>query len=349
MAELKRLISICVPVFNEEPNIEPLYCALLPIMDQLSERYEFELLFTDNHSTDRTFEALEQLAQRDMRVRAIRFSRNFGFQRSIATSYENARGDAAIQIDCDLQDPPALILDFVRKWEEGYKVVYGVRNLRKESWWMNIVRRTFYRVIDWLSEDELPLHAGDFRLVDRCILGELQKFEDNQPYLRGAIAALGFDQIGIPYNRAERQRGKSKFSFGELIGLALDGILNHSVVPLRIATYLGLTISVITFLGLVGYAIGRLFLGKTWPPGFATIIILILGSLSLNALFLGIIGEYLARIFRQVKRRPLTIVERELNPVGARSDSLTFATPPAPRAAAPSQPFQSRGGPIFPG
>ena len=135
---------------------------------------------------------------------------------------------------------------------------------------MNIVRRSFYRVIDWLSEDELPLDAGDFRLLDRCILDELQKFEDNQPYLRGAIAALGFDQIGIPYNRSERQRGKSKFSFGELIGLALDGILNHSVVPLRIATYLGLAISMITFLGLVGYAIGRLFLGKTWPPGFAT-------------------------------------------------------------------------------
>ncbi|HTE87640.1 MAG TPA: glycosyltransferase family 2 protein [Terriglobales bacterium] len=329
MTERKRLISICVPVFNEESNIEPLYSALLPIMDQLSERYEFELLFTDNHSTDRTFEALEQLAQRDVRVRAIRFSRNFGFQRSIATSYANARGDAAVQIDCDLQDPPALILDFVRKWEEGYKVVYGVRNMRREGWGMNVVRKTFYRIIDWLSEDELPLDAGDFRLVDRCILDELQKFEDNQPYLRGAIAALGFDQIGIPYNRAERQRGKSKFSFGELIGLALDGILNHSVVPLRIATYLGLTISVITFLGLVGYAIGRLFLGKDWPPGFATTIILILGSLSLNALFLGIIGEYLGRIYRQVKRRPLTIVERELNPVRTRADSLTFTAPRA--------------------
>ena len=329
MTERKRLISICVPVFNEESNIEPLYSALLPIMDQLSERYEFELLFTDNHSTDRTFEALEQLAQRDVRVRAIRFSRNFGFQRSIATSYANASGDAAIQIDCDLQDPPALILDFVRKWEEGYKVVYGVRNMRKEGWGMNVVRKTFYRIIDWLSEDELPLDAGDFRLVDRCILDELQKFEDNQPYLRGAIAALGFDQIGIPYNRAERLRGESKFSFGELIGLALDGILNHSVVPLRIATYLGLTISVITFLGLVGYGIGRLFLGKDWPPGFATTIILILGSLSLNALFLGIIGEYLGRIYRQVKRRPLTIVERELNPVGTRADSLTFTAPRA--------------------
>ncbi len=317
MSERKRLITICVPVFNEEPNIEPLYAALLPIMEQLATRYDFELLFTDNHSTDRTFDALEQLARRDARVRAIRFSRNFGFQRSIATGYANARGDAAIQIDCDLQDPPELILEFVRKWEQGYKVVYGVRSSRRESWWMSFVRRMFYRIIDALSEDELPLDAGDFRLLDRCVLDELQKFDDNQPYLRGTIAALGFDQIGIPYNRAERQRGQSKFSFGELMGLALDGILNHSVVPLRIATYLGLFISVITFLGILGYGIGRLFLGKDWPPGFATIIMLILGSLSLNALFLGIIGEYLGRIYRQVKRRPLTIVERELNPVGS--------------------------------
>ncbi|HZU42907.1 MAG TPA: glycosyltransferase family 2 protein [Terriglobales bacterium] len=324
----RRLITICVPVFNEELNIEPLHAALVPIMDQLSDRYDFELLFTDNHSSDRTFEALERLAARDVRVRAIRFSRNFGFQRSIATGYANARGDAAIQIDCDLQDPPVLILEFVRKWEQGYKVVYGVRSTRKESWWMNFVRRMFYRIIDSLSEDELPLDAGDFRLLDRCVLDELQKFDDNQPYLRGTIAALGFDQIGIPYDRAERQRGESKFSFGELIGLALDGILNHSVVPLRIATYLGLAISLLTFLGIVGYGIGRLFLGKNWPPGFATIAMLILGSLSLNALFLGIIGEYLGRIYRQVKRRPLTVTEREINGMisnrrsGAESDSI---------------------------
>jgi dolichol-phosphate mannosyltransferase len=320
MTSARRLISICVPVFNEESNIEPLYAALMPIMEQLSERYDFELVFTDNHSTDHTFQVLEHLAQRDVRVRAIRFSRNFGFQRSIATGYASARGDAAIQIDCDLQDPPSLIPEFIAKWEQGYKVVYGIRSSRRESWWMNIIRRMFYRIIDSLSEDELPLDAGDFRLIDRCVLDELQKYEDNQPYLRGTIAALGFDQIGIPYDRAERQRGDSKFSFGELIGLALDGILNHSVVPLRIATYLGLIISLLTFLGIIGYGVGRIFLGKSWPPGFATIIVLILGSLSLNALFLGIIGEYLGRIYRQVKRRPLTIIERELNAVGTASN-----------------------------
>ena len=169
---------------------------------------------------------------------------------------------------------------------------------------MNSTRQLFYRIIDSLSEDDLPLDAGDFRLVDRCVLNELRKFEDYQPYLRGTIAALGFEQIGI--QRVERDRGQSKFSVKQLIGLALDGIFNHSVVPLRIATYLGLAISCATLLAIVGYLVGRLFLGKNWPPGFATIIALILGFLSLNALFLGIIGEYLGRIYRQVKRRPLT-------------------------------------------
>ena len=327
MTERKRLISICVPVFNEERNIELLYAALVPVMQQVRDRYDFELLFTDNHSTDRTFEILTNLARRDPRVRAIRFSRNFGFQRSIFTAYSNARGDGVVQIDCDLQDPPSLILEFIAKWEAGYQVVYGIRATRQEHWWMNVTRKIFYRLIDSLSEDPLPHDAGDFRLVDRRVLNELLKFDDYQPYLRGTIATLGFEQIGISYARAERQRGESKFSFGQLLGLALDGILNHSVVPLRIATYLGLLISVTTFLGIVSYGVGHIVLGKDWPPGFATIVILILGSLSLNALFLGVIGEYLGRIYRQVKRRPLTIVERELNaPEAGRASATSTIT-----------------------
>ena len=263
----------------------------------------------------RTFEILDRSrAPRPSRAGDSASPGNFRISGApFSPAYSNARGDAVVQIDCDLQDPPSLILEFLAKWEAGYQVVYGVRATRQERWWMNVTRKIFYRLIDSLSEDPLPHDAGDFRLVDRRVLNELLKFEDYQPYLRGTIATLGFEQIGISYARAERQRGESKFSFGQLLGLALDGILNHSVVPLRIATYLGLLISVTTFLGIVSYGVGHIVLGKDWPPGFATIVILILGSLSLNALFLGVIGEYLGRIYRQVKRRPLTIVERELN------------------------------------
>ena len=230
MTERKRLISICVPVFNEERNIEPLYAALVPVMQQVRDRYDFELLFTDNHSTDRTFQILTDLARRDPRVRAIRFSRNSGFQRSISPAYTNARGDAVVQIDRGLQDPPPLIPN---SWPNGKRDIRWsteVRAICQEQWWMNVTRKIFYRLIDSLSEDPLPHDAGDFS-PGRPPRPErvAQARGLPAPYLRGTIATLGFEQIGISYARAERQRGESKFSFGQLLGLALDGILQ----PLR--------------------------------------------------------------------------------------------------------------------
>jgi len=309
----KKLISIIVPVFNEEENIKPLYDAVKPIMDRLSERYDYEIIFTDNHSTDQSYQQLQVLAESDNNVRVIRFSRNFGYQRSIYTGYMYARGDAAIQLDCDLQDSPNLIPEFVRLWESGYQVVYGVRRSRKEMWWINTLRKMFYFLIDLLSEDKLPRYAGDFRLVDQRVIKELRNIIDQQPYLRGAVATMGFNQVGLPYDRDARVRGESKFSMAELVKLAIDGILNHSIVPLRIASYTGITISIATFLGSIGYIVGKFVLGKNWPAGFATTTVLILTSLSLNALFLGIIGEYLGRIYQQVKKRPITIIEKTLN------------------------------------
>jgi dolichol-phosphate mannosyltransferase len=168
-------------------------------------------------------------------------------------------------------------------------------------------------VADFLSEEPLPVDAGDFRLIDRCVLDALQRLDDVQPYLRGAIAAMGFEQVGVEYERSARASGESKFSYRHLVGLSLDGILNHSTVPLRIATYTGFTISALTILGIVGYAIARAWLGQDWPAGFATTTALILLSLGVNALFLGVIGEYLGRIYKQVKRGPNTIVERAID------------------------------------
>ncbi|MBQ4899949.1 glycosyltransferase family 2 protein [Paenibacillus sp. Marseille-P2973] len=309
----KKLISFVVPVFNEEENIIPMYHALIELMESLSSKYDYEIVITDNHSTDRTFEILKEIALVDNRVKVLRFSRNFGYQRSIYTGYINSNGDMAIQIDCDLQDPIDLVPEFLKEWESGYKVVYGVRVSRKEGWWINSVRKIFYRMIDSLSEDHLPRDAGDFRLIDRQIIEQLKQMNDAAPYLRGSIASMGFNQKGIPYNRHERTRGESKFSYKDLFRLAFDGILNHSTAPLRLASYTGLTISVITFVGLFVYLIGKLLFGANWPAGFATTTILILLSLSLNALFLGIIGEYLGRIYHQVKKKPITIIESELN------------------------------------
>lgn len=310
--ETRPLISVVIPVLNERENLDAGYGRLRDVFDSLAEKYRFELVYTDNHSSDGTFDAIAVLAASDPRIRAYRFSRNFGFQRSILEAYRHCRGDAAIQIDADLQDPPELIPVFLEKWREGASVVYGVRTKRQEGAAINIGRKMFYRLIDVLSEDPLPWDAGDFRLIDRKVLDVLCKLEDAQPYLRGTIAAMGFEQVGVPYERDARTHGESKFPLRQMIGLSVDGILNHSVVPLRMATFTGLAISLLTFFGIIAYLVGRVVFGQEWPAGFATTTALILLAIGLNGLFLGVIGEYLGRIYKQVKRGPNTIIERSI-------------------------------------
>ncbi|MFZ1814790.1 MAG: glycosyltransferase family 2 protein [Rhizobiaceae bacterium] len=326
----RKLISICVPVYNEEDNIQSFYDRILTVLDDLGDRYDFEILFTDNHSEDATFDRLVDLSNRDHRVRVIRFSRNFGFQRSILANYINCRGDAAIQIDVDLQDPPEILPEFLRLWEEGYQVVYGVRRSRpEESPLLHGLRKLFYRLVDFLSEDKLPHDAGDFRLVDRCVLNHLCNITDQQPYLRGLISAMGFRQLGVVYDRSARERGKSKFNIARLVGLALDGILHHSIVPLRIATICGLVLSVFAALGGAYYFLARLLFPNEWPPGIASTNILIIFSIGMNAIFMGIIGEYIGRIYKNVKQMPLTIIEAVIDHQADTNDTYR-ATPRAP-------------------
>jgi len=317
-----KLLSIVVPVYNEEPNIEPFYQAVTAALGELAGRYELEFLFTDNCSTDGTFARLEALAARDPRVRVFRFTRNFGFQRSVLTGYRLAQGDAAVQIDVDLQDPPALIVEFVKHWEAGYKIVYGLRRSRQEPFLLHTGRKLFYRLIASISTDILPPDAGDFRLIDRCVHDLLRAYHDETPYLRGYITSLGYSQVGVPYARAERTRGKSSFPLPKLINLALDGIVNHSILPLRMASVMGVLLSGIAVVMIAIYLTMWATNGSNWPTGFATLAVLVLLSLAMNAIFLGILGEYLGRIYRQVKPGPLTIVERRI-------DAATAAPQPA--------------------
>jgi dolichol-phosphate mannosyltransferase len=313
MASGRPLVSLVVPVFNEEDNVMPFYADVRRVIDPLASRFDFEFVFTDNHSTDRTPELLRELARTDPRIRAYRLSRNFGYQRSILTAYLKCSGVAAIQLDCDLQDPTDLIVQFLDRWQEGYDVVYGTRVSRLESWKWSLARKVFYWLVDFLSEDPIPLDAGDFRLVSRRVIEELRRIDDTRPYLRGTIATLGFNQLGIDYDRGARVRGASKFSIYDNVMLALDGIINQSVVPLRVATYVGLSVSFATILAIFGYLVAHFTVGFRAPAGFTTITVLILGSLSINAMLLGILGEYLGRMYLQMKRKSLSIVERELH------------------------------------
>lgn len=312
----KKLISISIPVYNEEGNIDRLYERLCKVAEVISDKYNIEYVFTDNRSTDETWPKLRKLAEEDPRIRAFRFSRNFGFQKSILTNYLNTRGDAVMQLDADLQDPPELLSEFLKKWEAGYKVVYGVRKVRVESWTMRTFRRLGYWVIDRLAGYSVPKNVGDFRLIDRSVIVAISKFRDQAPYLRGTIASLGFSQIGIEYDRDSRQAGRSKFSLKALLGLGIDGILSTSTVPLRMATYIGSIIIGLSVLGTIYYVFLK-FMTPDLPIGVASTNILILFSLGVNSLFMGLIGEYIIRMHDNIRCGDIAVIDEAVDIAGA--------------------------------
>jgi len=277
-------------------------------------QYDFEFIFTDNASTDRTFERLAEAALADSRIRVLRFTRNFGFQRSILANFLNARGDAAVQIDADLQDPPELIPEFLAQWEKGFRVVYGIRRKRNESFILKSMRRGYYRFIAWLSSVPLPHDAGDFRLIDRLVIERLRTYDDHAPYLRGMIASIGYAQIGIPYDRQQRYAGRSKFNFWKLMVLAVDGICSQSIRPLQFITFFGAFVFAASGFFACFYIGWFLFFARQAPPGFMTIVLLILMTAGLNAAFLGIIGEYIGRIYNNVRGEPIVIIQDRIEP-----------------------------------
>lgn len=306
------LISITIPVLNESGNIAALYARLSDIGEKMRTKCELEFVFSDNHSDDNTWELLSELALRDCRVRAIRFSKNVGFQRSILANYLHTKGDAVMQIDADLQDPPEMLEAFFDLWKQGYHVIYGIRRKRPESWALRNFRRLGYWFIDKVSEHPIPRDVGDFRLVDRKVIEAVAKMRTSNPYLRGMIAGLGFNQTGVTYDRDARVAGESKFNVRRLLQLGLTAVLNHSVVPLRAASFLGLTILAVSVIGALYYLVLRLFHPEL-PRGLASIHILVLFGIGLNSFFLGIIGEYILRIYLVVRAEPVAIIQQNLN------------------------------------
>lgn len=312
MTNKRHLISISIPVLNEEGNIQALYDRLCALADRMADRCDLEFVFSDNHSDDQTWSLLSRLAECDSRVRAIRFSKNFGFQRSILANYMHTRGDAVMQVDADLQDPPEMLEEFYEKWRSGYQVVYGVRKARPEGIFLRAFRKVGYWVIDKISEHPIPRDVGDFRLIDRKIVNLLVRVKTASPYLRGTIAGLGFNQTGIPYNRDSRVAGKSKFNIGRLLRLGLTAVFNHSTVPLRAASFVGVLILLGSLLGALYYVFLK-FSYPALPQGLASIHILVLFGIGLNSFLLGIIGEYILRIYLVLRADPVAVVEQSLN------------------------------------
>ena len=307
----KLLISISVPVKNEVDNLPRLYERLLRLTLSLRD-YDFEFVFSDNASTDGTWEKIEILANSDSRIKALRFSKDIGFQKSILANYSATKGDLVMQLDADLQDPPEMLHEFLKKWHEGYKVVYGIRKERPENYILRKFRKLGYIVIDWLSETRIPQNAGDFRLLDRSVVNLLSLHRSGEPYIRGMIANMGFKQVGIEYTREKREAGESKFNLRKLIKLGIVAVFNHSAIPLRLATYLGVSI---LFLSMM-YG---LFIIYSWtqdinlPPGYTSMTLILLFGVGLISFLLGIIGEYIHRIYLMVSGEPKIIIQDYLN------------------------------------
>jgi dolichol-phosphate mannosyltransferase len=306
----RSLLSVIVPCYNEEAVIEKTHARLLEVLAPLD--LDCEIIYVNDGSRDRTLEILKSLQKSDDRVRVISFSRNFGHQLAVSAGIDVASGDAVVLIDSDLQDPPELIPAMINKWREDFQVVYGVRAQRAgESAFKLLTAKAFYRMINVISDVAIPLDTGDFRLMDRRVVAVLQNMPERDRFVRGMVSWVGFRQFALPYARAERAAGESKYPLRKMLLFALDGVISFSLVPLRIATFVGFLAAAMAVLG-IGYALFlRLFTGN-WAPGFTLIFISIffLGGATLTCL--GIVGEYVGRIYRELKRRPLYIIDERL-------------------------------------
>ena len=298
-------LSIVVPFFNEEENVGELYRRLVAALDALWLSYE--LVFVNDGSGDRTPALLDEMHRRDPRVVPLHLSRNFGHQPAISAGVAHARGQAVLIMDGDLQDPPEALGRFIERWREGYEVVYAVRTQRKENFVKRAGYYLFYRLLRAVSDLEIPLDSGDFCLMDRKVVDVLNHLPERMRFLRGLRTFVGFRQIGVSYPRAAREAGTPKYTFRALIRLALDGIISFSSAPLNLVTYLGLASGGLAILGLFWLMVDAWIRAQT-PSGWATAIVVVLFMGAVQLLSLGIVGEYVRRIFLEVKGRPTYIV-----------------------------------------
>jgi glycosyltransferase involved in cell wall biosynthesis len=299
-------VSLVVPVFNEIEILPQFHQRATQTLHGCGDSYE--IIFVDDGSSDGSLDELRRLAAIDAHVRVVSFSRNFGHQTAVTAGLNYSTGAAVAVIDGDLQDPPELIPDMLERWREGYQVVYAVRRTRRENWVKRVAYRLFYRLLRSLSYVNMPLDAGDFALMDRCIVDLLNEMPERNRFVRGIRAWVGFRQTGIEYDRHPRFAGESKYPFAKLMRLAYDGVISYSFVPLRMVTQLGFVISAVAFALMTYVLVLKIFFGISLVGWTSTIVaILFLGGVQLVSI--GILGEYVGRIFDEVKRRPLYVVK----------------------------------------
>jgi dolichol-phosphate mannosyltransferase len=310
-----RLISVCIPVFNEAKNLPRAVEAVEKLFAGPLSAYRLEIVVTDNASTDETWKIAQELSKARPFLKAFRFSRNFGYQNSVFTGLSLATGDAVVELDADLEDPPAVIPEFVKKWEEGFDVAYGVRRTRHAPWFMKILFSMFYRVLSRMSEFDIPENAGDFRLLDRKVVEVLKRLPERNLYLRGLVSYLGYKQVAVVYDRDPRVIGRSKFRMFHYFVLAIDALTAFSKTPLRMIGILGLGLFITVF-GLGAYYLIEHWIHGTPVAGFTTLVVLMLFLHSVTFIFIGVLGEYLSRIFDDSKSRPRAVIADAVNSQG---------------------------------
>lgn len=305
-------ITVLTPCYNEAENVRALYERVRAVFAPLHE-YRYEHLFIDNASTDATVAILREIAAADRNVKVIVNTRNFGHVRSPYHALLQCRGDAVIGMAADLQDPPEMIPAFLAKWREGYKVVLGIKEQAEESPLMSAIRRVGYKVIDRLSEVKQVRNSTGFGLYDQAFVAVLRRLPDPYPYFRGIVAELGFCYATVPYTQPLRQRGLTKNNLYSLYDLGMQGIVNHSRIPLRVATILGFVSSVVTLLVAIVYFVMKMLFWYNLPIGVAPVIIGLFCVASVQLFFLGVLGEYVGSIYTQVRNRPLVVEQERIN------------------------------------
>lgn len=307
-----KTISVLIPAYNEEPVLEKLFTRLANLANEVKD-YDFEFLFVNDGSKDNTLGIIKDFAEKDSRVSYINLSRNFGKEIGMIAGLDYVQGDATVIIDADLQDPPELIPEMIKLWEEGYDDVYAKRRSREgESWLKKYTSKMYYRTLQKITHIPIQEDTGDFRLLDKRVVEAIRQFRDTQRNAKAIFSWVGFHKKEILYDRDERAAGMTKWSYPKLINLAIDGITSFTTAPLRISTYVGAGVSILAFLYLLFLVIRTTFFG-TDLAGYPSMMAVILFLGGVQLLFLGIIGEYVGRIFNETKQRPLYLIEEYHN------------------------------------
>jgi dolichol-phosphate mannosyltransferase len=299
------VVTVVVPLFNEQENVEELHRRLDLVLQGLNLLYE--ILLVDDGSKDSTPQLIDALVRRNRRITALHLSRNFGHQAAVSAGIDNARGQAVIVMDGDLQDPPEALPQFIAKWREGYDVVYAVRRQRKEGILKRMAYFSFYRILRAISDLDIPLDSGDFCLMDRCVVDVLKHLPERMRFVRGLRSFAGFRQIGLAYERGPRAAGRPKYKLTALVFLAIDGLISFSSYPLRLVSYLGL-LTICIAVALLVWVVSSALYNRTVPQGWASTLVTVLFMGSIQLFSIGIIGEYIRLIFLEAKGRPTYIV-----------------------------------------